>query len=382
MHNMRIIITFLFLITVFIKPVSGQEEEEVNVVGFRFLDYGNNLPEDILKAKSIVLVSVPPVSKTSSERGDWKAFSGEAHEYFKKIGIDPVAYVYFDDVFANSDATKAYTAQFIKREIKYIIIISKVILKIKNKESMRYVILITPFSQDEVLIKNGQKAYKDQDKDFEKPMKKIYGITVRKDYVKTNNLIIDNPEYLPAMGILKGRRNQSYPVDLRVDKLAVPKFEETKIPDNRPGGILNNRIAKEIEKANEHVERQNFEIDRLFQNYKWKYELVSPDIDDKELYRNGFLYKLIRVSSTGKKVKEFLGYELNDIEQDYITTIQKPDGSITFRAIPVNAPVHKFYIKSMARDEVYIGESWDADETWQDALKNHLTNLIDKLEKR
>ena len=379
---MRVLIIFLFLITMFINPATAQEEEEINVVGFRFLDYGKDLPEDILKAKSIVLVSVPPVSKTSSERGDWKAFSSEAHEYFKKIGIDPVAYVYFDDVFANPDATKAYTEQFIKREIKYIIIISKVFLKIKNKESLRYVVLITGFSQDEVLIKNGQKAYKDQDKDFEKPMKKIYGITVRKDYVKTNNLIIDNPEFLPAMGILKGRRNQSYPVDLRVDKLAVPKFEETEIPGNRPGGILNNRIAKEIEKANEYVERQNFEIDRLFQNYKWNYELVSPDMDDKELYKNGFLYKLVRISSTGKMVKEFLGYELNDIEQDYITTIQKPDGSITLRAIPVNAPVHKFYIKSMARDEVYIGESWDADETWQDALKNHLRNLIDNLERR
>ena len=65
---MRIIITFLLLITVYINPLSAQEEEEVNVVGFRFLDYGNNLPEDILKAKSIVLVSVPPVSKTSSDR--------------------------------------------------------------------------------------------------------------------------------------------------------------------------------------------------------------------------------------------------------------------------------------------------------------------------
>ena len=379
---MRVLITFLFLITMFIKPATAQEEEEINVVGFRFLNYGKDLPQDILKAKSIVLVSVPPVSKTSSERGDWKAFSSEAHDYFKKIGIDPVAYVYFDDVFANPDATKAYTDQFLKREIKYIIIISKVFIKVKNKESLRYVVLITGFSQDEELIKNGQKAYKDQDKDFEKPMKKIYGITVRKDYVKTNNLIIDNPEFLPAMGIIKGRRNQSYPVDLRVDKLAVPKFEETEIPGNRPGGILNNRIAKEIEKANEYVERQNFEIDRLFQNYKWKYELVSPDLDDQELYKNGFLYKLVRISSTGKKVKEFLGYELNDIEQDYITTIQKPDGSITLRAIPVNAPVHKFYIKSMARDEVYIGESWDADETWQDALKNHLRNLIENLERR
>ncbi len=379
---MRILITYLFSIILFIKPAFAQDEEEINVVGFRFLDYGKDLPEDVLKAKSIVLVSVPPVSKSSSERGDWKTFSSEAHEYFKKIGIDPVAYVYFDDVFASPEVTKAYTAQFIKREIKYIIIISRVFLKIKNKESLRYVVLITGFSQDEKLIKNGQKAYKDQNKDLEKIMKKIYGITVRKDFVKTNNLIIEDPEYLPAMGIITGRRNLSYPVDLRVDKLAVPKFEETEIPENRPGGILNNRIAKEIEKANEFVERQNFEIDRLFQNYKWKYELVSPEIDDKELLKNGFIYKLVRVSSTGKKVKEFLGYELNDIEQDYITTIQKPDGSITLRAIPVNAPVHKFYIKTLPRDEVYLGESWDADETWQDALKNHLKNLIDNLERR
>jgi len=380
---MRNIFVILLLLATFILPVYGQEEEEeVNVVGFRFLDYNKDLPEDILQARSIVLVSVPPVSKTNSARGDWQAFSSEAHDYFMKIGIDPVAYVYFDDVFANQDVTQTFADHFKKREIEYIIIISKVLVRIKNKESLRYVLLITPFSQDADLIKNGQKAYKDQEKNMERLMKKVYGVTVRKDYVKTNNLIIDNPEYLPAMGIIKGRRNQSYPVDLRVDKLAVPKFDETAIPDNRPGGLLNNRIAKEIEKANEQVERQNFEIDRLFQDYKWQYELVDPNTEDKELYRNGFLYKLIRISSTGKKIKEFLGYELNDIEEDYITIIPKPDGSVTLRAIPVDVPAHKFYIKSLARDEVYIGETWDADETWQDALKNHLTNLINALEKR
>jgi hypothetical protein len=363
----------------FINPLSGQEEEEINVVGFRFLNYGKELPIDILQAKSIVLVSVPPVSKTSSERGDWKGFSSEAHEYFKKIGIDPVAYVYFDDIFASPEVAKAYADQFKKREIKYIIILSKVFLKIKNKESLRYVILITGFSNDQNFIKNGQKAYKDQEKNLEKAMKRIYGVTIRKEFVKTNNLIIDHPEYLQNIKIITGRRNQSYPVDLRVDRLAVPKFQETEIPGNRPGGILNNRIAKEMEKANEQVERQNFEIDRLFQDYKWKYELTNPQLDDESLYRNGFLYKLVRVSTTGKKIKEFLNYEQNDIETDYVTMIKKPDGSITLRSIPINAPVHKFYIKSLARDEVYIGESWDADETWQDALKNHLTNLIDKL---
>jgi hypothetical protein len=378
---MRNFLLIFMLFILLIGPISGQEEEEINVVGFRFLDYGKELPEDILQAKSVVLVSVPPVSKTSSERGDWKAFSSEAHEFFKKIGIDPVAYVYFDDVFASPEVAKAYADQFEKREIKYIIIISKVFLKIKNKESLRYVILITGFSKDTDFIKNGQKAYKDQGKDLEKAMKKIYGITVRKDFVKSNNLIIDNPEYLHNIKIISGRRNQSYPVDLRVDRLAVPKFEETEIPGNRPGGILNNRIAKEMEKANEQVEKQNFEIERLFQDYKWEYELTNPLLDDESLYRNGFLYKLVRISSTGKMIKEFLDYEMNDIETDYVTMIKRPDGSITLRSIPINAPVHKFYIKSLARDEVFIGESWDADETWQDALKNYLANLIDKLKK-
>lgn len=376
MHK-YLIIPLLLLLNM--NPVSAQEEEEINVVGFRFLDYSNDLPEDILQTKSVVFVSVPAVSKTSSERGDWEAFSSEAHEYFTKIGIDPVGYGYIDDIFASSDVTKTFAEHLKKREVDYIVIISKVMLKIKNRESLRYVVLITPFSKDDNLIKNGQVAYKDQNKDLEDIMKKIYGIAIRKDYVKTNHLIIDRPEFLPAIPILTGRRNLSYPVDLRVDKLAVPKFEETEIPGNRPGGILNNRIADEIEKANAQVERQNFEIDRLFQDYPWQYELVSPDTDDKELYRNGFLYKLVRISSTGAKVKEFLDYELNDIEMDYITTIKRPDGSVTLRAIPVNAPVHKYYIKSLARDEVYLGESWDADETWQDALKNHLTNLVDRL---
>jgi hypothetical protein len=378
---MRIYLLFCLLFIIINIPLSAQEEEEVNVVGFRFLDYNKDLPKDILQTKSIVLVSVPPVSKTSSERGDWRAFSSEAHEYFKKIGIDPAAYVYFDDVFASTEVAKTYVDNFQKREIKYIIILSKVFIKIKNKESLRYVILIAPFSNDADFIKNGQKAYKDQEKDLEKAMKRIYSVTIRKDYVKSNNLIIDDPEYLYNIKILTGRRNVSFPVDLRVDKLAVPKFEETIVPGNRPGGILNNRIAKEIEKANEQVERQNFAINRLFQNYEWKYELVSPTMDDEELYRNGFLYKLIRVSSTGRMIKEFLDYELNDIEEDYITIIIKPDGSVTLRAIPINAPVHKFYIKSLARDEVYIGEVWDADETWQDALKNHLNNLIEKIKK-
>jgi len=377
-HQKLFLIFFLIL---FAFHTYGQEEEEINVVGFRFLNYKNELPKDLLESKSLVLVSVPPVSKNSSLRGDWKSYASESHEYFKKIGIDAVAYAYLDDVFANPEVSKAYADIFTKREIKYIIVLSKVWLKIKNKESLRYVIVITPYSKDALFIANGQSAYKDQNKDLEKAMKKIYGVSIRKDMVKTNHLIIDQPEFLNTFTIIKGLKYQSFPEDLRVDKLAVPKFEEVPIPANRPGGILNNRIAKEIEKANAAVERQNFEIDRLFQNYPWKYELVNLDKGEEQLYRDGFLYRLVRIQSTGRMVKEFLDYETNDIETDYITMKKKPDGTITLRTIPADAPIHKFYIKNLARNEVYVGESWDADETWQEALTNLLDNLVEKLKR-
>jgi hypothetical protein len=360
-------------------PLPPAQRPEVNVVGFRFLDYSNNVPEDLLQSKTVVLVSVPPVSKNSSERGDWKAFAKEAHEYFKMIGVDPVAYFYLDDLFAGVDATRKYMEHLKKREIKYVIILSRVYLKIKKKESLRNVIVITPFSNDERIIANGEQAYKDQNKDLEKLMKKLYGTTIRKDFVKTNHLIIDQPEFYGGIPLIDGRRNVSYPVDLRVDKLAVPQFEKVNIPDNRPGGMINNKIAEEVEKYNSTVVRLNFELDRQFQNYPWEYELVKYNPDEKELWRQGYLYILMRVNSTGKTIKEMLGYEINDSETEYITLLKKPDGSFTLRTIPVDAPVYKFYIRSLARNEVYVGESWDADETWQEALSHFLKNLTDKL---
>lgn len=361
--------------------IYAQDEEEINVVGFRLLNYSHDVPEDILQSKCVVFVSVPPVSQKSSERGNWKGFANEAHEYFKKIGIDPVAYYYVDDVFAGRDATKEYAEHLKKREVKYIIVLSRVLIQIKNKESLRNVIVIVPFSGDASIIANSEKAYKDQDKDLERLMKKIYAVTVRKDFVQTNHLIIDQPEFFEGIPLIKGRRNESFPRDLRVDKLAVPKFEEVEIPANRSGGLINNRIADEMEKYNATVDRLNFELDAQFKDYPYKYGLVDYKKGEKEIWRDGYIYMLMYVHTSGREVKKMLGYELNDAETEYITVKKKPDGALILRTIPINAPVYKFYIKNLARDETYVGETWDADETWQEALHNFLANMREKLQR-
>ena len=73
------------LLTLAIIPFftfAQNDEPEINVAGIRFLDFTNNLPDDLLSTKSVVLMSLPPESKTSSLRSDWKPLAEEAHKVF------------------------------------------------------------------------------------------------------------------------------------------------------------------------------------------------------------------------------------------------------------------------------------------------------------
>ena len=375
-------LSIIFLAILSIPVANGQAEEEINVVGLRFLDYDNNsLPPDILQQRSAVFVSVPQKSETSSERGDWKSFATGAHSYLRKIGIDPEIYFYLDDVLAGPDASETYANYLKARNIKYLIILSKVLVKFGGKIDTTNVMVVSKFNGNSTFISNGEKAWKDQNKDLDRIMKNIYRITIKQDFKRTNNLIIDSPEFMGGINIITSLRNESYPLNLRTDKLAVPMFTEYIKPDEISNNSLNKRIEKEVDERNDQNTRLNENLKNVFRNYPWKYELVDYSRGEEQLFKDGYQFVLLRLNTSGYSIRQMLGYELNPSETDYITIKKKPDGVITFRTIPVNAPVYKFYIKQLARKEIYIGETWDADETWEDALNNFLKNLIDKLKR-
>ncbi len=375
-------ILLIFLILSVKCVIYAQTEEEVNVVGIRFLDYSDdNLPQDILQQRSAVFVSVPKKSASNSERGDWKSYATEAHSYFRKIGIDPDIYIYMDDVLAGSDASVAYADYLNSREIKYIIILSKTLIKVGSKVDTTNVVVISKFNGKSSFISNGEKAWKDQNKNLSRIMKNIYAITVRQDFIKTNNLIIDQPEFLEGINIIPNLRNASFPENLRVDKLAVPLFTDYNLPDNIPDNSMNRRIEKEVNESNSMNARLNDALKQEFNSYPWKYDFVDYSKGEDQLFKDGYQFVLLRLNTSGYSIKQMLGYELKPNETDYITVKKKPDGSMTFRSIPVDAPVYKFYLKQLARKEIYIGETWDADETWEDALHNFLSNLEDKLKR-
>lgn len=345
------------------------------------MDYGNDLPAGLLDSRSAVFVSVPPKNSRTSERGDWKGFATEMHQEFRKMGIDAVMYLNAEDVTAGVDVTEAYSELLNSRQIKNLILLSRVNLKIGGNESERVVVVVTAYNGSKTFMSHGQPAWKDQDKDMAKVVKNLGRAVYRSKQEQKNFLITESPEFFTDVDIIKSRRFPSFAGDLKVDKLAVPMYTKVEIPQNRPGGAINNNIEKEIERYNARVESANNVLKSTLKNYPFAYEMVPFDGDEKKLFQQGFQYVLLNLHSTGYTIRELLNYEVDKSETDYITMKIK-DGKTLLRTIPVNAPVYKFYVKHLATGDIYIGTKWDADETVDEALKNHIDNFKDELKIR
>jgi hypothetical protein len=352
----------------------AQEEDMVFPAGLRFLDYNNQLPENLLSSKSVVFVDVP-VKPGTSLRGDWQGLAKEAHQAFKDAGVDAVAYYNLGDVEANSEVSMKLAEALQKRQIENIIILSRVKLKIAGKDSERFAILITDFNEAPSFISHGQTAYKEVAKDTDKLLKQ-FDKDIRKSGMSSqNHLIIDQPEFFTGAGnIIEGRRHENFAQDLKLDKLAVPRYAEASIPANRPGGNANKNLEKEIEKSNKLVKRNNLNLENIMQNYPYEYGLVDPGTEEDKLRQEGYQFILKRIHTTGEHIKEMLGYEINPTEKEYVT-IKQNGLKLTMRHIPAKAPVYKYYIKHIYTGDVYLGTPWDADELWEDALANYINNM-------
>jgi len=350
------------------------DEQEINVAGIKFLDYGNNLPEDLLTVKSVVLLQIPPDSKATSVRGDWRPMAEEAHKTFQKAGIDPVAYYYFEDAISGTEVSNAFASELAARGVKYLITLSNVWIKIKGKDSERFVIMITAFDGTPELMTNGQAAWKTQNKKLDNALNKLLKETTKNRLKKENLLIADYPELFRDFDIISNRRSETYSNSLNIEKAAFEGFYVAEIPDNRPGGIINNNVAKEAERANADAIRNNKQFEALMGEYPYEYSIVTEKPDEQALLNQGYQYVVYRLHTAGASIRGILDYEIEEGISDYIT-IKQSGGTTILRNLPVEAPVYKFYIKHLRTKDVYVGTKWDADETWEEALKNFVFNV-------
>ena len=156
--------------------------------------------------------------------------------------------------------------------------------------------------------------------------------------------------------------------------MAVPKFVTSNLPGKRPGGLVNNLVQNRLEQAEEQANDFNNQLASIMQGYKFEYGIVEQNISDKDLMIAGYNYVIRSIRTSGIGVKRLLNYPVDE-EEEYYITVKLVNNKPTMRYIPIKAPIYKYYIKNLKTGNVYLGKNWDADETWQESLKNVLYNI-------
>jgi hypothetical protein len=290
-----------------------------------------------------VSISTTPPANLLSSRSvalfDYTLTSAELAEFqrgFQRIGIDAISYFTKDVVTAGKDPLKAYADYFEERQISFLLLL--------EKGTYGYRFTATPYNHKPSLVDAGQPAWQVSQLKLNELLTNILQDAWRSQK-KSNYLINEFPELDIDVDMVKGRRQEFYAIDLKVDNLAVPKFGD-----------------ENMDKALEQF---------FVENYPLKYKVVDAGSNEQELRKKGFLYVLCFVRTRGQAAKEVLGYDMSKGEKSY-ASITYPEGQLQLKILPKEEVVYKFYFRHIDNGNVFLGTKWDADTNWIDALRNHV----------
>jgi hypothetical protein len=290
------------------------------------LNLTETVPAEILASRSIVLYDI----------SYQKAELEEVQKIFAQTGIDAEAYLEEDVVLAGKDFTKTYANYFSARDIKFIVLL--------DKPAGRFRMTVAPFNGTPTLINENQNAWMVSDRNLREMLMTAF----RNSWMsqkKQNLLINEIPEMNVSVNPFSGNRSEFFAIDLKVDMLAVPFFK-----DANADTVLS-QILKE--------------------NYPLKYKLTEPVADEQELRKKGFIFVLCMIKTRGSAAKQLLGYNKTKSESAYVSTTY-PNGQAQLKTISAETPIYKFYVKHINSGNIFLGTKWDADVTWEQALKNYI----------
>jgi hypothetical protein len=312
--------TFLIILFVAAEVAFGQSQLVSK------LQLTETVPAELLATRSIVLYD-PQYKQSELE---------EIQKSFAQIGIDAEMYLEEDVVLAGKDITLAYSNYFVLREIKYLVIL--------DKPTNLYRMVITAFNTKLSLVDTDQAAWVVSNTKLNDLMMTAY----RNSWIsqkKQNLLINEVPEMNPKVTIITGKRSEFYAIDLKVDELAVPYFNDA---------ATDTAVARFMK-----------------ENYPFKYKLTQPVIDDLDIRKKGSLYVLCVIHCRASAAKKILGYDMNKSESAYVSTTF-PNGVPQLKTITAETPVYKFYAKHINSGNIFLGTKWDADTSIEQALRNYI----------
>lgn len=290
------------------------------------LSFTEAVPEGLLAMRAVVLY----------ENGITQKDLEETQKAFQQTGIDAVAYFVSDYLLAGADPQKAFTNYLLSRNIAFLILF--------DKEKQNYRLTFIRLNGKSDLVNPASPAWRQSNPVLNELLITIYRLALS-NQKKQNFLINDFPETDIPIKYFTGRRSETYTAMVKTFRIAVPKFGN---------------------------EKADAVLEQLLKDYlPFKYELVDPSIDERELESKGFIMVLRFVHTRGIVAKKILDYDITQIANS-IASVMVVNGEAQLKTIPSEEAVYKFYIKHLEYGNIFLGNKWDADTSWQTALANHL----------
>lgn len=362
----------IFFICLFISGsvlAATAQELSVSPAGAVFLEYGKDLPQTLRNKRTVVFVSAEGKATDDKQLKDWKDISAFSHRYFREAGIDAVAYFSMFEVFSGDDPERMFAERLSQRGVENLIILRRM----PYEGKLQYVLLVTPFAGDGNYMENGQKAFIASSPNLEPLLKQFVNTAKNSSSTMANFLILEKPEYFGASNIITGEKFLRYNADLKLDKLAIPQFMSVDLPGSVPESEENRKVVNALEKMNEQAGKNNELLKATMAYYPFEYKVADfSKIEERQIRLDGYQFVLLKLRGPASTLREMLGYET---EGDTYTTTVWQNGEKVSKEIPADETVFKYYIKHIFTGDVYMGSEWDASTTWEEALRNHISNL-------
>jgi hypothetical protein len=331
---------YIFSILLIFVSLDGFSQE-----AFPFFNKSSQLPEDLLNRRAAVFMNVNSLN--------WEKEAQKIHDSFIQIGVDAVAYYALSDIMSGVDATTAFYSDITKRSIENMLIV--------HQSDNGFELYATKIPEEGGFFQDGMQSFFIEAPSLKELGSKLQSLVNRSDLERENFLIIDIPETFKRTNVIKSRRVANFNPDIRIDKLAVPKFESN---------IM----------LNVDVDKANAELDSILnKHYPFKYGLVEPNMTVEEMIGEGYLMVLKKLQNNGESLRRMLGYNLS--EEETILISERKGENAQVMKYGIEEHVHKYYVQQLYTKDIYLGNTWDAGKTWQEALINHVENLKAKLER-
>ncbi|MDN5215952.1 hypothetical protein QQ020_27995 [Fulvivirgaceae bacterium BMA12] len=358
----RLLIAYFVL-----QSIVAEAENGTPNLHLRLFNYTSEIPEGILSGRSAVFVLVDDENK---DRTGWKELSIKAHKVIVGTGTDIVGYYNIYDLFAGHETQRSFAQDMLKREVKNILIL--------EKKQGSFSLKVTKFNEKPTFMDHGQNAWRSENIDLREVMADYKRAVGASGQHRSNFLMADAPEFFEDTGLIRRQRFDIFNQDLKLDKLAVPLFPTAATGMNVEKGNSSNNISDQLLRHQQQWKIDSIELASIMETYPFAYGIVAADSDEKKLREQGYQFMLYYLNTSGKVIHDLLNYKSDKNVTDYIT-IKPSTDKPNLVTIQAHRPVYKYYIKHIFSGEIYLGNVWDAEESWQAALKNHINGIKNKI---